>query len=266
MKIHLVTSIETKGYHAYCIDNHISLADHPEKLSFVSHCLDAESYHSIEQNDRQSAIKTQGGRGSGGHAVGIQSILANLSPGEINVVTDTDCVLLVKGWDTILNDLMKEYKIVGTTYEDIGGFSSGDSLTQTFKRIPNFTWVALSPEYDWKFDASCDKHNNLQIDTQELSETFNLPIGYNLFREPIWRLPVYIRENNIRHLPLKFVRPTSGDAKAILTGQDYHTEYQLNDGTPFVAHQRGSMSKAFRSHPLSSTFYDACDNYLSRMK
>ena len=65
----------------------------------------------------------------------------------------------------------------------------------------------------------------------------------------------------MKYYSFDFIRPTLGAAKAVTTNQDYHTEYQLKDGTPFVAHQRGSMSKAFRQHPLSTTFYDACELY-----
>jgi hypothetical protein len=78
-------------------------------------------------------------------------------------------------------------------------------------------------------------------------------------------MPIYLREHNIPSYPLKFVRPTSGEAKAVLTNEDYHTEYQLHDGRPFMAHQRGSMSKAFRSHPLSKSFYDTCEAFIEKL-
>jgi hypothetical protein len=224
--------------------------------------MDDQSYRIVEASGKSKPVMTDGGSGSIGHALGIRSILSNLKIGEINVVSDSDCVVLTRDWDHKITDLMREYKAIGTTYEDIGGFSSGDGNVQTYKRIPNFTWIALSPDYEWDFDAMCDKNSNLLIDTPELSDTFNLPIGYELFREPIWKFPVYLRENAIKHYPLVFVRPTSENARAITTGEDYHTEYQLNDGTPFVGHQRGSLSKAFREHHLSKTFYNACENYL----
>jgi len=261
MRIHIITSSKTMGYHDFCVNNHLSLADKPTEIEFLSHCMDEGCLSSAKRTSGNSKL-TGGGTGSVGHALGIQSVLSNLAPGMINIVSDSDCIVLKKGWDTTIRNLMSEYKIIGSTYEDIGGFSSGSGLGQTFKRIPNFTWVALSPDFSWDFDAMCQKQDLLLIDTQELSETFNLPIGYSLFREPIWKLPVYIRENKVKHYPLVFVRPTSGNARAVTTGEDYHTEYQLNDGTPFVAHQRGSLSKEFRQHHLSKTFYDACEKYI----
>lgn len=261
MLVHIITSAATMGYHDYCVNNHRNLADNPADIEFLSHCMDDASFNAVVASGGR-AVKTPGGSGSIGHAKAIQSVLDNLAPGVINVNTDSDCIVLVKGWDTKTKEFLSEYGIIGTVYEDIGGFSSGDAQGQTYKRIPNFTWVALSPAYDWKFDAMCDKANPLPIDTEELSATFNLPIGRTLFREPIWRLPVYIRENGVKYYSFDFVRPTLGNAKAVKTNEDYHTEYQTKDGTPFVAHQRGSMSKAFRQHHLSTTFYDACEDYL----
>ena len=264
MRVHIITSRQTLQYYDYCVKNLKSLAHKPDEINVTAHCMDPDATrHVIDSGG--TAVNTIGGSGSIGHASGIVSFLSNLEKGEINILSDSDCLMLVKGWDSILKEILTEYGVVGATYEDIGGYSSGDHECQTYKRLPNASWSAFSPKYDWNFDPTCEKESNLLIDTQELSETFNLPIGRSLFREPMWKLPIYIRENNIKTYPLNFIRPTSGNAKAILTGEDYHTEYQLNDGSPFVAHQRGSLSKAFRQHPLSKTFYDAYERYIGEL-
>lgn len=260
MRIHIVTNSTTIQYHDYCIDNHRSMAADPSKLEFYSYCLDDASYRSAPSKGSK-AIKLPGNSGSVAHALGVNEALKNMVEDDVNVIADSDSFILMKGWDEEIRKLCEQYGVIGTTYEDIGGFSSGDGPVQTYKRLPNVTWCAFSNRYKFDFDAMCQKASNLLIDTQELSETFNLPIGKSLLKEPAWQLPIFLKANEIASLPLAFVRPTSGNAKAVLTKEDYHTEYQLHDGTPFVAHQRGSMSKAFRVHPLSKSFYDACETY-----
>lgn len=265
MRLHIVTNNQTLAYHNYCVSNHTSLADRPDELEIVSYCLDGQSYVSLSVEGK-NAVRLPDGSGSVGHALGIQAFLANLKKDDVNVISDSDCVVLMKGWDREIKNLLQANGIVGTVYEDIGGFSSGNGPTQTYKRVPNFTWAALSPSYPWNFDAMCQKHENLPIATDEMSRIFNLPIGSSLLREGNWKLPIHLDENRIPYYGFKFIRPTSSDAKAVLSGEDYHTEYQLHDGRPFVAHQRGSMSKAFRMHHLSKTFYDACEKYLEESK
>lgn len=271
MKVHIVMNGRTIPYFNHCIKNHLLLADHPEQIEFGAYALDDEGVvRAGNQEDlgitasflEVTALKH--GAGSVGHMIGLNAIFANLKKNDINVISDSDCVVLMKGWDTKLKELIAGgLGCIGTTYEDVGGFSSGAGTFQTYKRVPNFSWIALSPKYSWKFDTSEDKANPLPITTQEQSEAFNLPIGYTLFREPCWQFPLYLYQNNITYGSLEFVRPTSSKAKAVLSGEDYHTEYTLADGTPFVAHQRGSMKQLFRVDHLSKTFYDACDAYIA---
>ncbi len=47
MRIHIVTNAGTLSYRNYCVENHKKLAAHPEKLEFVSYCLDAQSYFQL---------------------------------------------------------------------------------------------------------------------------------------------------------------------------------------------------------------------------
>ncbi len=263
MRIHIVTNASTLPYHDYCIDNHRKLAKNPEKLEFFSYCLDAQSYFRLTSEGKNS-VRIADSSGSVGHALGIQAFLGNLKPNEVNIITDSDCIVLMKEWDVAIENILTTAGIAGTTYEDIGGHSSGSGAVQTYKKIPNFTWAVLSPNYNWDFDAMCQKQSNMLIETPEMEATFNIPIGSSLLREGNWKLPVHLRERNIPYYSFDFVRPTSPQAKAVLSGEDYHTEYQLKDGRPFVAHQRGSMSKAFRSHHLSKSFYDVCEAYLNK--
>ena len=264
MRVHIVTSAVTYQYYEYCVANHRALAAKPERLDFVAYCLDSDSYQRVLSSGGKAVLLPPGNSGSIAHMLGIKAALANMEAGEVNIIADSDSLVLLRGWDVKLEEIVAEdVDVIGTIYEDIGGFSSGTGVSQTYKRVPNFTWCALTTRHAWDFDVSADKGNLLPITTKEQSEAFNLPIGFSLFREPCWKFPLYLYENSIKYYSLEFVRPNSGKAKAVLTGEDYHTEYTLSDGTPFVAHQRGSMSKQFRVHPLSKTFYDACDAYIA---
>ena len=262
MRIHIVMNGQTVDYYEHCVKNHTLLADDPTNLDFVAYSLDGWGYAAVEKLGGK-VVRLRDGAGSTGHMIGLDAAFDNFVKNDINVISDSDCVVLMKGWDTKLREIMLTSDVVGSTYEDLGGFSSGNSTTQTYKRVPNFSWCALSSNYDWKFDTSLSKEKPLLIETQTQSETFNLPIGYSLFREPCWQFPVYLHERKIPYYSLEFVRPTSSKAKAVLTGEDYHTEYTLSDGTPYVAHQRGSMKHKFRVDHLSKTFYDACDKYIA---
>lgn len=263
MRVHIVVSKATRAYFDYCVANHVEMADKPENLNFCAYCLDQETFDTIPNYLSRIALPF-GNSGSIAHMLGIKASLQNFEENEINIIADSDTVMLIKGWDTILTRLMKYQDVVGTIYEDIGGFSSGSDTAQTYKRVPNFTWCALTTRQSWDFDVSADKANLFPIETEQHSKAFNLPIGYSLFREPCWKFPLYLYENFISYYSLEFVRPTSGKAKAVTSGEDYHTEYTLDDGTPFVAHQRGSMSKAFKVHPLSKSFYDAVEAYIRK--
>ena len=45
--------------------------------------------------------------------------------------------------------------------------------------------------------TGCQIKKNLKIVNKELSDTFNLPIGYELVRDVGWRLPIIIYEKII---------------------------------------------------------------------
>lgn len=269
MRVHIVMSGRTFPYFEYCVKNHLELASDTNLLEFYAYALDEQGYDmasTFMENMPGEVIRLPNGSGSIGHMIGLNAIFTKIEGDEDpNVISDADCIVLMKGWDVWLRHALKTHGAIGTTYEDVGGFSSGNDSVQTYKRVPNFSWCALAAGPDWSnIDTSSDKGSPFAITTQEQSETFNLPIGFSVYREPCWQFPLFLKQRKIKSYPLNFVRPTSKEAKAVLSGEDYHTEYQLLDGTPFVAHQRGSMSKDFRVHHLSKTFYDACEAYIAK--
>jgi hypothetical protein len=200
--------------------------------------------------------------GSNGHAAGLNAAFANTGGG-VDVIADTDTVVLKQDWDIFILDLLQQYGIVGTSYEEIGGASSGSGKTQTYKRLPSLTWIALSPRHDFtKLDAAPEKRANIVIASDDLSALYNLPVGFELARDVGWKLPQYLRDRGIPSAVFDQVKPSSAAAKAVKSGNDYHEEYHWQ-GEPFLAHQRGSHQHRFRVGDLSGSFYEACERYLS---
>jgi len=185
-----------------------------------------------------------------------------MTGGCYDVIADCDTVIVAPQWDSLLTSVLSEVGIVGAAYEEIGGFSSGSGRRQTYKRLPNVTWIALSPAHDFRtLDASHGLERAVRIRTQEQAALYNLPIGSELLRDVGWQLPSYLAAHDITPLAMVHVKPSSAEARVLHGTNDYHEEFHLR-GRPFLVHQRGSRKHPFRSTPLSASFYAAIELYL----
>jgi hypothetical protein len=289
INIHVTVSANSIPYYEYLVKNFLQLSSGCNDLLFFAHCLDVASLNYLKSHqatykcipvyklpkffvvqnfqDKFWQIASYFGmyrsmRGSNGHSAGLNSSLSLTGEGGINIISDSDVVILKKNWDSWVVDTLKVYGIIGTSYEAIGGKSSGSGFVQTYKDKPTLTWCALSEFYDWRLlDTSPEKSSNLKIDSLELSALYNLPVGYELVRDAAWKVPAYLKNQSITYIVLKQVKSEEGIAY-IKSGEGYHEEYQL-DGVPILAHQRGSHQHAFRKSPLSVSFYSACEAYLT---
>lgn len=190
--------------------------------------------------------------------------LAMTGDGKIHVIADSDTVVVAKGWDDCLrHKLLNEGNaIVGTTYEDIGGFSSGTNTVQTYKKIPALTWCALSPMHDWHdLEVMPNKAHQVEITTPELAGIYNLPTGYSVFGEVGWQLPMYLHEHGLKYEGWRQLKP-SGEAIVLKGLSDYHEEFHVGN-VPFITHHRGSLRHLYREDPISCKFYNAVDAYLA---
>jgi hypothetical protein len=267
--VHFATENNTIDYTRYAIQKLQNLADKPEQVNTTVHVLE-QSLSRIDLNAMKQ-VKTivvperaDKLRGSFGHAMAINHMLKMTGDGSIHVVMDSDSVTLARGWDTYVNETFKKKNIgcIGTRYEDVGGFSSGISKFQTYKGVPNFIWIALNPEHDWSdFDATPQKHIPVNITTEELSQIYGLPVGYQVLCDGAWKLPEYLHKHKFAYEGFRQIKPSSEESIILRGLNDYHEEYHVN-GKPFVVHQRGSSKHAFRQG-LSKGFYDAIDKYAS---
>lgn len=251
------------------------LSSQPDKLELVVHCLGPAAADraaaSLPGVVRTSVV----GRpewmrpdepivGSSGHGACVEDALAMTDDGNIHIIADSDTVMLAKGWDDYLRKrlLVDDVGILGVTYEDIGGFSSGSKKSQTYKGMPNAVWMALSPKHSWKqLKAQPHKGRDIVIDTQTLAAIYNLPVGYQVLRDVAWQIPQYLFDRKISYVGLKQLKPTK-DAVVLKNLSDYHEEYHA-DSVPFVAHHRGSLRHAYRSDKISRAFYQAVDAWLA---
>jgi hypothetical protein len=245
INIHCVVDDKTINYARYMYNSAQKLANQPDNLN-----LELYTSKSIS--------------GSTGHAVGLKDAFASSKLDRINIIVDSDVVFLFKGWDTWLLKTLEIEKVVGATYEDIGGFSSGHGPLQTYKKRPNLVMFAWLSGIDLRsVDPMPNKMDRtLAINNTELSQRYNLPLESQVFLDVGWRIPAILDSMGIMGLGFQNIRFNT------LNGfENIHEScelFTLADGSLFAAHQRGSSRSLFRVDKISRAFYTACDELLSK--
>lgn len=270
-KIHVHTQVDksTTQYAKFMWETMVSLANHPDSLQLTIHCMGPAAADRADNWIKQGNViivpDRKGNRlhGSYGHGACVMSALSMTGDGSIHIIADSDTVVVAKSWDDYLRKRLINdgISIVGSTYEDLGGFSSGAQSTQTYKKIPTVTWCALSPLHNWRtLNVLPNKAHKVSITNPQLSKIYNLPEGYAVFGEVAWQIPQYIHDNDLTYDGWRHLKP-SKDAIVLKGLSDYHEEFHA-EGVPFIAHHRGSMRHAYRGDKISKQFYSAVDAYL----
>ena len=296
IEIHSVVDFNSINYYRYMVQNYRLTCSDPTRLKFYMHVVNNEKLagvlsQEVIDNEKEelglsgvfSVPAQHGPNASSFHVLGLHSALDNMDHKKLCILADTDTVMVYKDWDLKIEKMMLKdsYGIIASTYEDIGQPCSGTGKLQTPKNVPSCTWVAISPNYDFS-QLRLDVYLGQPwlISTEEMSRTFNLPLGYELQRESGWQIAPYCNDRNIPFFtfingsPLLGVTPTGHTIKVLcppahpqdlpLGVKQYNEEYQFDDGTPFFCHQRGSLRHRFRENPHSTYFYDACEYYLKQ--
>lgn len=291
VRLHCVVCDNAMDYFKYLLENYRSLASPDAKIEVIAHCTDDESYRQVvdgkianraiavhrrpefyvygNRHDVINRIKLLFGMtprlgGSSGHAAGIKSAFLASGGEGIDIIADTDTVILVRDWDKRIESILQDVAVMGTSYEKKGGTSSGDSNVQTYKTAPNLTWMAFSSKYPFKtLDPSHMLYKNLPITTQEQADLYGVGVGCSLLRDIGWKMPQFLKDHHAKACMLDNFYPESGQCKVLKVANHYNEEFQLN-GEPFIAHQRGSRKHKFKSEPLSAPFYKAVEDYLAR--
>jgi hypothetical protein len=250
------------------------LASHPEALKLTVHCIGPTARDVCNKLPNTVAYCVPdtdgGGSGQGGsmaHGVCVEHALAMTDDGDIHLNVDSDTVVLAKGWDDHVRTVLLDegVGIVGATFEEIGGFSSGKGTSQTFKKIPYTAWMAMSPAHRWRdLRVRPNKGTDVAVTNEGLSKVYNLPVGYSVLCDVGWQIPEYLSSRSISYVGWKHLKGSNG--AVVLKGlTDYHEEFHVGD-VPFVVHHRGSLRHAYRSAGLSRSFYEAVDAWLAKEK
>jgi hypothetical protein len=266
INVHTQSDNTTYKYALFMWETMLKLANKPERLMLTVQCIGqaaVERFSSVKNCNAILVPNSPGG--SVGHGLCIDQSLAMIHDRNIHVICDADAVVLARGWDDYVRTrlMINGLGIVGTTMEDIGGFSSGTSLVQTAKRLPTVIWCAMSPNVRWQgFSAGTAKTDPLKIETELQSIVYNLPIGYSVMCDVGWQLPQFLFDNQIKFEAWKQLKPTK--TATVLRGLvDYHEEFHVENDVPFIAHQRGSRQFAFKQHPTSVNFFNAVEKQIS---
>jgi len=268
LNVHFATENKTVSYTKFAIETMRRLAKKPEEIIVTIHILEHSPNEILNELTKISAIMVRGAaanlRGSFGHGLALEQMLSLTDDGDTHVIMDSDTVLLMKNWDDYIKTTLSNVDCVGTRYEDMGGFSSGSGTLQTYKSVPNFIWIALSPKHNWSnLKAAHQKHVPINVTSDEMSNVYGLPVGYKVMCDVGWQLPEYLHNNGLTYEGLRQIKPSSEECVVLSGLSDYHEEYHV-DGKPFLVHQRGSSKHAFRQG-ISKEFYDAVDRYLRQI-
>ncbi len=272
-QIHVHSSCDkhTLPFVIFMWETMLALANRPEDLRLTVHCMGPAAVDRLNGKLKQAAAvqvsnkRKDAMNGSYGHAVCILDSLSMTNDGDIHIIADSDTVVVAKGWDDYIRRRMHTdgVGIMGTTYEDLGGFSSGGGTTQAYKKVPTFTWCALAPRHNWRdLDVLPNKAHIIPINSPKLSKIYNLPEGYSVFGEAGYQLPQYLHDKQLSYDGWRQLKPTK-EAVVLKGLSDYHEEYHVCDDVPFVLHHRGSMKHSYRGDKVSNAFYGAVDRYLN---
>jgi len=277
IRIHTVVDAPTISYALDLFRSMKILAVKPDKIAFYIYCLEKSNKISSEIKEFEAEynvtvntfdVFTQS-RGSVGHAEGLNQALSNI-PAEcnrLNIICDSDTLVVAKHWDSALRYLINTRQVgaFGTTYENIGGFTSGTGITQTYKNLPNFVWMAVMPGFPWNtLDASSSVDKTLKLSAEDCL-IHNLPPNSVLLRDVGWKIPSFLAKYEISSVCFKYLHPSFIDSVVLKnTNWDYHEEYHLQN-IPFVVHQRGA--RKFKWNVAESAkFRSEAWKYINRVK
>lgn len=271
--VHTQSDKNTMDFVTFMWSTMRSLANHPELLQLSVHCMGPTATERLATLPAARTYRipdVMAGNalaGSMGHGVCVEHALSMTDDGDIHIIVDSDTVVLAKGWDDYVRLELFERRVgtIGTTYEEVGGFTSGNGNLQTYKGVPNVVWMALSPLHRWRdLKALPKKDEEFVIKNPGMSKVYGLPVGYKLLRDVAWQIPEYLHNRGISHEGWRQRKP-SKDAAVLRGLYDYHEEYHVTaDNVPFVVHHRGSMRHPYRGDEISRAFYNAVDAHLAR--
>lgn len=287
--IHVFVSSETIDYFRYMVDNYNYLAN--GKLKFICYTYEYD-VKSVIGHTHESIVLDEpvpddvyvGGIAAYKHFNKIKKCFENFKQNEINIIADTDTVMLVKGWDEILKRHLKKNYCVGVEYYSVWHYLDK----------PSFIWIAFSEKGLLGYDKYIkepfpNKHNNqcvyipltkddvkkfgykMNTYSEFYEKTKNILNEYNynngkyvavITADPGWDFPLFIDENNLKYKTL--YNKGSYDGGVLLNNRmiGNHAECYL-DGMLYMGHQLGGRLHKFKGNAFSNEFYCATELMIS---
>lgn len=271
MHVHTQVDRTTIHHAGQLIRSMVALSSHPEEINFHLYSLNNKDWSVVDQLKNENITNnittfdvTKAKSRSYGHGQAINLTLSLFDTNTINIVCDSDVLIVMPKWDEFIRHLVKSgVGTFGTPYENIGGYTSGTGNEQTYKGLPNAIFMLFAPTYPWSdLDMLPDKQSKVAL-TKDDAEINGLVTGQVLLKDVGWRIPTFLYENSIPYLTLKHIKSSQKES-IVLNGIecDYHEEYHV-DSIPFCVHHRGASKHPLRRSKMSNNFYDQVWDFIS---
>lgn len=212
------------------------------------------------------------------HYLTIKTALNNFKKESINIIADTDTVVMLKNWDEYIYDMLKNNYCVGCQYNTIWHY----------KNYPCFIWAAFGENCGFDYilkEPFPNKTNIYKFLTHNESEFYNyifyseshIKMNSDLLKKHNfendyksvmiadvgWDFPKFLVDNNLKYKV--FDNISNFDFRhRFLNGYMAvnHVEYHIND-IAFLAHQESGTARPFRKVSESSEFYEAYEKMIN---
>lgn len=274
--IHTFVSKETIPYFKYMRDNYNYFSKN--KLEFCVYTFDS-TVENIFKNKHNTVLLDvsipmeipdfahPGYR----HYLTIKTALSNFKKDSINIIADTDTVVMLKDWDEYIVNLLDDNYCIGCQYNTIWHY----------KNYPCFIWLAFGENCgsNYKLEEPFpNKTNILKFLTEDDMAFYNhmlysdahIILNNDLlaknnvedkYKSAIiadvgWDFPEFLVKNGLKYKVFDNVSNFDERHKFLNGGMvAAHVEYWINN-IAILAHQESGTARPFRKCIQSSEFYD----------
>jgi hypothetical protein len=287
-KIDILTGVNPVNYEYffYFVDNFRKLSSGQVELNFKVLTGPARGRQELTCNQRQiNAIRSKNVEViDGNHLQGLGEALnhfvSNLNDETNVLISDIDVAMVKKNWDIESLELLKTHDVLGLPFEESSALKLGASPNNAIRpqKTPSVIWMMFKNNNPaWKnLDFTHSKDEESTISQLETS-IYNIPEGFYVAKDVGWRIPKFLKQNNLSHFAMTNINRHSPLPPIIFSG--ISTDLPWGDGTgksgwlcdegvingvPFLAHQKLSQRWQFKGSNISKVFYDTVDAYINK--
>lgn len=212
------------------------------------------------------------------HGLMIREAIKNFDINSINIICDSDTVMLYKNWDEYLRVQLNKYDCVGVSYTN----------PWHYQNIPCFIWIAFKKGFDIKkyhmqdafpyllgegapanvvpIDKKYNDYYGSLLNNSKIKMLKDLGLSLDdycdiILADPCWDFPIFIGENKIKY---KIIKPLGLTASSKIINKDMrytHYEYYFDDKL-FCGHLEGSRGFAMKKSESSIEFYNSVETFI----